>query len=89
MRERILVGVGSAALAACRETANLSKDRSDEDVPKKPLVINGMGGGVMREGKPEGLGHGGALLAGVVESGVQVGQQLVPHLEGTPPCICH
>lgn len=65
------------------------KDRTDEDIPKKPLVINGVSDWVVRESKPEGLGHRGTVLIGMVEGGVQVRQQLVPHLDGTPPCICH
>ena len=43
----------------------------------------------MREGEPEGLCHGAALLVGLVEGGVEVGQQLIAHLDGTPPSICH
>ena len=79
---------------ACHEliietVTDLIKNRSDKDIPKKPLVINGMGGGVLRVVKPEGSGHRGALLVSLVEGGVEVGQQLVPHLDGTPPCICH
>ena len=65
------------------------KDRTDEDVPKKPLVINGMSGWVLREGKPERLGHRSALLVSLVEGSVKVRQKLVPHFDGTPPCICH
>ena len=69
--------------------AYLVKNGSDEHIPKKPLVINGVRGNILREGKPEGLCHGAALLVGLVEGSVEVGQQLVAHLDGSPPCICH
>lgn len=69
--------------------AYLVKNGSDEHVPKKPLVINGVCSCILREGKPEGFCHGAALLVGLVESGVEVGQQLVAHLDGSPPCIRH
>jgi len=48
-----------------------------------------MGGGVLGVGKPQGSSHRGALLVGLVEGCVEVGQQLVPHLDGTPACLCH
>ncbi len=48
-----------------------------------------MGGRVLGVGKPQGSSHRGALLVGLVEGCVEVGQQLVPHLDGTPACICH
>lgn len=75
--------------AASLTGAYLLKNGSDKHVPKKPLFINGVRGNVLREGKPEGLCHGAALLVGLVEGSVEVGQQLVAHLDGSPPCICH
>lgn len=71
------------------DRAYLVKNGSDEDIPKEPLVINRVCGNIMREGKPEGLCHGAALLVGLVEGRVEVGQQLVAQLDGPPPCICH
>lgn len=69
--------------------AYLVKNGSDEDIPKQPLVINGMCRNIMREGEPEGLCHGAALLVGLVEGSAEVGQQLVAHLDGPSPRICH
>ena len=48
-----------------------------------------MGGGVLGVGKPKGPSHRGPLLVGLVEGSVEVGQQLVPHLDGPPAGICH
>ena len=69
--------------------ADLIQNGGHKNISKEPLVINGMGGGVLGVGKPQGSSHRGALLVGLVEGCVEVRQQLVPHLDGTPACICH
>ena len=73
----------------CRSCADLIQNGGHKNISKEPLVINGMGGGVLGVGKPQGSSHRGALLVGLVEGSVEVGQQLVPHLDGTPACVCH
>lgn len=69
--------------------ADLIQNGGHKNISKEPLVINGMGGRVLGVGKPQGSSHRGAQLVGLVEGCVEVGQQLVPHLDGTPACICH
>ena len=77
------------SMCVCFKLADLIQDRGDENISKEPLVINGMGGGVLGVGKPKGSSHRGPLLVGLVEGSVEVGQQLIPHLDGPPAGICH
>ena len=72
-----------------KSCADLIQNGGHKNISKEPLVINGMGGGVLGVGKPQGSSHRGALLVALVKGCVEVGQQLVPHLDGTPTCICH